>query len=39
MAYGYDDIGVRMFWRQGTVDTHYFGSVSIRARCPIKAAR
>jgi predicted dehydrogenase len=31
---GYDDIGVRMFGPRGTIDTHYFGSVSIRGEAP-----
>jgi len=29
---GYDDIGCRIFGPAGTIDTHYFGSVSIRGR-------
>jgi len=31
---GYDDIGVRMFGPRGTIDTHYFGSVSIKGEAP-----
>jgi len=31
---GYDDIGCRIFGARGTIDTHYFGSVSIRGAMP-----
>ena len=31
---GWDDIGVRMFGPRGTIDTHYFGSVSIKGEVP-----
>ncbi len=31
---GYDDIGCRMFGPDGTIDTHYFGSVSIQGKKP-----
>jgi len=31
---GYDDIGCRMFGPTGTIDTHYFGSVSIKGKTP-----
>ncbi len=31
---GYDDIGVRMFGPRGTIDTHYFGAVSIKGEVP-----
>ena len=33
---GYDDIGVRVFGPRGTIDTHYFGSVSIRGKVPYR---
>ncbi len=33
---GSDDIGCRMFGTDGTLDTHYFGEVSIRGRLPYK---
>ena len=29
---GYDDIGCRVYGPQGTIDTHYFGSVSISGK-------
>lgn len=31
---GYDDIGCRVFGARGTIDTHYFGSVTIRGAMP-----
>jgi predicted dehydrogenase len=31
---GWDDIGVRVFGPRGTIDTHYFGSVSIKGQVP-----
>jgi predicted dehydrogenase len=31
---GYDDIGCRVFGPRGTIDTHYFGTVSIRGEVP-----
>lgn len=31
---GYDDIGCRMYGPEGTIDTHYFGSVSIAGSKP-----
>jgi len=36
---GYDDIGVRVFGPRGTIDTHYFGSVSIRGKVPYRGGR
>jgi myo-inositol 2-dehydrogenase/D-chiro-inositol 1-dehydrogenase len=33
---GWDDIGCRMFGTDGTLDTHYFGDVSIRGQLPYK---
>lgn len=33
-GHGYDDIGCRMFGPRGMVDTHYFGSVSIKGQVP-----
>jgi myo-inositol 2-dehydrogenase / D-chiro-inositol 1-dehydrogenase len=31
-GHGYDDICCRIYGTEGTVDTHYFGSVTLRAR-------
>ena len=36
---GYDDIGCRMFGPKGTVDTHYFGTVSIHGEKSYKGGR
>jgi predicted dehydrogenase len=33
---GWDDIGFRAFGSDGTLDTHYFGQVSIRGKLPYK---
>jgi predicted dehydrogenase len=33
---GWEDIGCRGFGARGTVDTHYFGDVSIRGKVPFK---
>ena len=33
---GWDDIGCRMYGTEGTLDTHYFGDVSIRGRQPYR---
>jgi myo-inositol 2-dehydrogenase / D-chiro-inositol 1-dehydrogenase len=32
IGHGYDDICCRVYGTEGTVDTHYFGSVTVRAR-------
>jgi myo-inositol 2-dehydrogenase / D-chiro-inositol 1-dehydrogenase len=32
IGHGYDDICCRVYGTEGTVDTHYFGSVTLRAR-------
>jgi len=36
---GWDDICCRMYGTDGTLDTHYFGEVSIRGRLPYKGGQ
>ncbi|MCG6925182.1 MAG: Gfo/Idh/MocA family oxidoreductase [Acidobacteria bacterium] len=36
---GWDDICCRMYGTDGTLDTHYFGEVSIRGRLPYKGGK
>jgi myo-inositol 2-dehydrogenase/D-chiro-inositol 1-dehydrogenase len=36
---GWDDICCRMYGTDGTLDTHYFGEVSIRGRLPYRGGR
>jgi myo-inositol 2-dehydrogenase/D-chiro-inositol 1-dehydrogenase len=36
---GWDDIGCRMYGTDGTLDTHYFGDVSIRGRQPYRGGK
>ena len=39
LGQGWDDICCRMYGTDGTVDTHYFGEVSIRGKMPYKGGR
>ena len=36
---GVDDIGCRMYGTDGTIDTHYFGEVSIKGKAPYDGGR
>jgi len=39
MGQGWDDICCRMYGVDGTIDTHYFGEVSIRGKIPYKGGK
>jgi predicted dehydrogenase len=39
LGQGWDDICCRMYGTDGTIDTHYFGEVSIRGKTPFRGGR